>query len=587
MITPSFFVNPLDTPLSRRGSYLCFAGANAGSSEFGRSKLYLATCRGGLEGTGSFNGENSCRQVQLEPMKDGKTWPMAVSTTVSEVMLQTNVGELRFCLAERSLALCKAEGGMGLRLTGRSSMGGTIIDFDNGSWRFPFGDQIMLLIPFKGRIRRLAGCTFEAVPDADGELLLGMETYDLDPGERPLDSYPDYDEAVKAFEAEFDAFCDSVYPSLPAEFEPARRQALYHTWAMTVEPGGGTIYLHPMVKMIRFLFEAAFGWQQGMQAIWLSRDINLAWNVLISSFDAQDANGRLADSIGHKSAAGTNMKPPFQGVALKWLMENRDLSGISVESKKDLYAKMVRWLEYFYRFRDQDKDGVWENLSMWETGWEDAAYFYVGFPLASPDMNAYTIIMMDALAMLGREIGLPEEECAAWTKRADECTQKVIDMLWNGERWVCKNIRTGAVADSVSLPMFAALILGKRLPQDIIDKTIAFVFDEKNGFITPYGFASESIYSPRFRHGFTAGSVITPAQFIFCLALENAGRFDLAKEMGLRYARTLRDNGFFHIHDPFTGAGDRTLVAFGEKLLFWSAWASSCYLFFSERYGDK
>ena len=586
MITPTYFINPLDTPLSRKGSYLCFAGANGGSGEFGRSRLYLATCRGGTESMSSFNSENSCRQVTLEPMKDGKTYPSTVSTTLSEVLLQTNVGELRFCLAERTLALCKAEGGMGLRLTGLSSRGGTIIDFENGCWRFPFHDQIMLLIPLKGKIKRTGGCTFEAVPDENGELLLGMETYNLDPGERPLDSYPDYDASVKALEAEFDEFCKALYPSLPAEFEPARTKALFHTWAMMVEPGGGTIYRHPMVKMIRFLFEAAFGWQQGMQAICLSKDIKLAWNILLSSFDAQDANGRLADSIGYKSFSDTNMKPPFHGVALKWLMEHCDLSVIPVESKKDLYDKMVKWTEFFYRFRDQDKDGVWENLSMWETGWEDAAYFYVGFPLASPDMNAYTIIMMDALAMLGREIGLPEEECSAWTKRADILTQKVIDMLWDGERWVCKNVRTGAIADSNSLPMFAALILGKRLPQEIIDKTIAYVFDEKNGFITPYGFASESIYSPRFRHGFTAGSVITPAQFIFCLALEEAGRFDLAKEMGQRYARTLRDNGFFHIHDPFTGYGDRTLVAFGEKLLFWSAWASSCYLFFAERYGE-
>ena len=91
--------------------------------------------------------------------------------------------------------------------------------------------------------------------------------------------------------------------------------------------------------------------------------------------------------------------------------------------------------------------------------------------------------------------------------------------------------------------------------------------------------------SPYFHHGFTGGSIIVPAQLIFCLALEAAGRPDLAKEMGLRYARTLRDNGMFHIHNAFTGAGERGLVAFGEKQLFWSSWASSCYIFFAERYG--
>ena len=135
----------------------------------------------------------------------------------------------------------------------------------------------------------------------------------------------------------------------------------------------------------------------------------------------------------------------------------------------------------------------------------------------------------------------------------------------------------------VSLPIFAALILGDRLPKDIIEKTVDFIWS--NGFITPYGFASESPESPYFNHGFTAGSVIVPAQMIFCLALEAAGKPELAKEMGLRYARTLRDNGMFHIHNALNGKGERGLVAFGEKQLFWSSWASSCYLFLADRYG--
>ena len=55
--------------------------------------------------------------------------------------------------------------------------------------------------------------------------------------------------------------------------------------------------------------------------------------------------------------------------------------------------------------------------------------------------------------------------------------------------------------------------------------------------------------------------------------------------LGLRYARTLRDNGMFHIHNALNGKGERGLVAFGEKQLFWSSWASSCYLFLADRYG--
>lgn len=584
MLESKCFVDPLSTPFSRRGSYLAFANKNEGDSQFGKNTLYLATCKGGGSGMSNLNSQNSCRQISMELHKDGHRLPTVISTTPAEVILQSDKGSARFCIAEKCLMLGRGTDGLSIRLsTPRGVFGGAPIELPNGTWRFTFSDDNGLLIVFRGKAMAQPGGGFTILPDQDGVFEFGIEEYAVDPGARPLDSYPAYSDAVAAVEKEFDDFCNDLYPSLPAEFEPMRRQALWTTWSLMVDPDGVSAYQHTMVKMMRIIFESAFGWQQAMQAIFLSKDTRLAWTILLSCFDHQDENGRIGDAISHKSGMGSSMKPPFQGVALDWLMDHCDLSEIPMEEKRYVYDRMAKWTEFFFNFRDLDGDGVWENQGAIETGWEDAAYFYVGFPLASPDMNAYTIRMMDALAKLGKSIGVPEAECAAWTKRADELTEKIIKMLWNGERWIVKNVRSGAVADTLSLPIFAALILGKRLPQEIIDKTIDFIW--KNGFITPYGFASESPESPYFAHGFTAGSVIVPAQLIFCLALEAAGRPDLAKEMGLRYARTLRDNGMFHIHNALNGKGERGLVAFGEKQLFWSSWASSCYLFLADRYG--
>ncbi len=585
MLKSSCFVDPLSTPMSRRGSYLAFANRNEGTPQFGKNTLYLTTAKGGGAGMSDLNSQNSCRQVSMELLWEGKRLPTVISTTPAEAILQSEKGSARFCLAEKSLMLGRGSDGLSLQLsTPRGGFGAAPLELPNGTWRFSFSDDNGLLIVFRGKAAALPGGGFLITPDAQGVFEFGIEEYAVDPGARPLDSYPDYDASVKALEKEFDDFCDSLYPQLPAEFEPMRRQALWNTWCLMVDPDGVSTYQHTMVKMMRIIFESAFGWQQAMQAIFLSPNTRLAWDILQSCFDHQDANGRIADAISHKSGLGISMKPPFQGVALNWLMDHCDLSEIPLEDKKYVYERMAKWTEFFFNFRDLDGDGIWENQGAIETGWEDAAYFYAGFPLASPDMNAYTVLMMDALARLGKSIGVKDEECAAWTKRADELTKKIIDKFWNGERWIVVNTRTGAVGDSLSLPIFGALLLGKRLPQDILEKTVDFIWN--NGFITPFGFASESPESPYFRHGFTAGSVIVPAQLIFCLALEAAGYPEKAKEMGLRYARTLRDNGMFHIHNALTGEGERGLVAFGEKQLFWSSWASSCYLFFAKRYGD-
>ena len=581
MMKPECFIDPLSTPLGRRSSYLCFANANDGAPQLGKSTLYLSTCRGGGAGMTNLNAQNSCRAIRLELTEAGKALPAVISTTPSEVVLQTEKGEARFCLAEKSLVLCAGKDGLGLSIELPASFLNDPAQLAGGAWRFPFSEGTGLFQVLKGSlIRRRGG--FNAEPDENGELLLAFEEFALDPV--PRASYPDYDEAVKALAAEFDAFCDALYPSLPAEFEPMRRQALFTTWSLTVDPDKGVLYPRTMVKMMRFIFESAFGWQQAMQAICLAKDPRLAWDVLMSCFALQDENGRIADAVSHKAALGVSMKPPFQGMALKWLLRHADLSGIPTEEKKELYDRMAKWIDFLFRFRDIDGDGVWENLSPLETGWEDAVYFYAGFPLAAPDANAYTVVMMDALAELGRSIGLDEAECRGWTERGDALTQKIIDKFWTGERWVAVNTVTGAKGDSPSIPLFATLILGKRLPQEIIDKTVAFIFGE-NGFETPFGFSSENVHSPYFRHGFTAGSVIVPAQLILCLALEEAGYPEKAREMGLRYARTLRDNGMFHIHNALDGSGERGLVAFGEKQLFWSAWASSVYLFLADRYG--
>lgn len=577
------FVDLLSTPFSRRGSYLAFANKNEGEVQFGKNALYLATCKGGGSGMSNLNAQNSCRQVALELMSKGHKLPTVISTTPSEVILESNLGSARFCLGEKALAMGRCEDGLSLRIAPpQSFFGGAPLDLPNGTWKFGFSDDNGLLIPIVGSVKAMPGGGFLLEPDASGVWEFAIEELDIDPGARPLDSYPRYADAVKAVDAEFEAFCNSLYPELPAEFEPMRRQALWTTWSLMVDPDGVSTYQHTMVKMMRIIFESAFGWQQAMQAIFLSKNTRLAWDILQSCFDHQDVNGRIADAISHKSGMGASMKPPFQGVALDWLLEHNDLSEISRDELEFVYDRMGKWTDFFFSFRDLDRDGVWENQGAIETGWEDAAYFYVGFPLASPDMNAYTVCMMDALAKLGRKLGKPEAECAAWTKRADELTEKILKLFWNGERWVVVNPRTGAVGDSLSLPMFAALILGKRLPQDVIDKTADFLMKT---FETPFGFASENIDSPYFNHGFTAGSVIVPAQLITCLALEAAGKYDEAKEMGLRYARTLRDNGMFHIHNALDGKGERGLVAFGEKQLFWSSWASSCYLFFADRYG--
>ena len=162
--------------------------------------------------------------------------------------------------------------------------------------------------------------------------------------------------------------------------------------------------------------------------------------------------------------------------------------------------------------------------------------------------------------------------------------ERIVKAFWDGERWRAFNPETGKKSDTQTLSLYCAMLLGKRLPQDVIDKSIATLFEEGK-YLTPYGLATEALDSPYFAHGFSQGSIIPPAEFLPVMAMEACGRPDLAKEVALRYIRTLRDFGLFHTHNALTGQPERSMVALDEKYLFWSAWSSEIYLFFADRYG--
>ncbi len=591
MLEAKNFISLSDAPFSRRGSYLGFFMDTNGVELFGKPKLYISNVRG--------NGPY--RQIQAQIIKDGHPLPTVISSTESEVILESLAGSFRFCIGERKFVRIKGTDGLTLRLIPNlGRFGGTLVDLKDGTWQFSFNTTTALLLTFTGKLQPFGrmsgslegatGASFDIVPDENGVVDVGVEEYFIDAIHRPLEEYPSYEECVRSYQDEFDAFCEEVCPSLPEAWEPMRRKALWTIFGLMVEPddndAGETIFKHSMIKMLHGTFEHVSGWQQAMHVICLSeKDPKLCWTILRGLFDYQDANGRIADILTDVNWPRNAMKPPIQGLALMHLLDNDpQLAAVSREDAEHIYQGIVRWSEFFFLCRDRNNDGLMENIGAVETGWEDAPYFNVGFPLASPDMNSYLAIQLEAQARLGRLLGKDEAVCAGFEARSKEMVQKIIKAFWDGEKWTAYNSDTGKRSATETISLMGALILGKRLPQDIIDKTVATLW-AKGKYLTPYGLATEALDSPYFNHAFAQGSIIPPAQLIFCLALEACGRFDLAKEAGLNYIGNLKANGLFHTHNALTGKPERGMVAFDEKFLFWSAWSSSIYLYMSKRYG--
>jgi hypothetical protein len=588
MLTGKTFVDPLDMPFSRRGAYLCLANGNGGSNELGKAELWIANSRqrGNDRNVGTIFSSNHFRQVRLELVYDGEPCQSVISTTPYELTLESARGSVSFCIADLKYIRCRGGDGLTLRVTPISQgmmLGGPLfVDMLDGTYKSSFGNYFMLYVPAVGTLKPGPRGSIELTPDDSGAIEMIFEESLVEPKRR--ESYETYDEGLAAVKADFEIFKARLAPSFPEKYAARGEEALWTVWGLTVLPEEGTLYKHRMVKMIRASFEGAFSWQHGMHAFFLSSDLDLAWELLISCFDNQDATGNVADSvayIGH----GDTTKPPVHGVGLIWLMEHFDISTRPKAELEFLYNGLVNWTNYHLNYRDLDRDGLYEFQNAGETGWESGSSFRIGFPLAMPDANAYLALDEEAIARLGRIIGRPEDECAYWENKSKDTIQKIIDTFWTIEGWVAKNIMTGERAGLESIIPSCVLVLGKRLPQEIIDRTISLVFDTP-GFVTPYGLASERLDSPYFQHGWCQGSIATPVQALMAVGLENCGRADLAKSVALGYLTALTDNGLLHIHDPYTGLKENGSIEFwGEKVMFNSGWAAANYIFFAQRYG--
>ena len=582
------FVNLLDAPYSRRGSYFAFANDNLRAENvLGMSNLWLCNCRSVNYAMTDLTRPNNYRQVLLQPVKDGKALPAFLNTTAEEVIIETAAGKVRFCIAEKRCVLARTTDGLTLRISPRPDwMGGQIsVQVGSGRHDVEFGTGRLRVTAIRGDLRRCPGA-LELVPDADGVAEAAFEDYLAEPLPREADSYPAYDEGVAAVKAEFDDFCAHVCPALPEEFEPMRRQALWQTWSMMVEPDGESDYRRPMVKMIHSIFESAFGWQMPMQAVWLHNDPKLAWEVFCSCFEHQDAAGRLSDAVGFRDVPGKPaMKPPIHGLALLWLLDHGVIDAAAPDEADQLWLlnRLAAWTEYIFTFRS-GRGMLCVYQRPLETGWEDAPQYRLGMPQISPDLNAFLALDCEAIARFGANLGMPESIRRLWLDRSEQIVAEMVEQLWDGERWHSLCVETGARSENDNLTFCLPALLGKRLPKDVLDKTVAGLLRE-GAFKTPYGYASEALDSPYLRHGFSAGSVITPTHFFVPMLLEENGYAAEAKDAALSYCRTLKRCGFFHICNALTGREDRSLTAFGEKQLFWSAWTSSCYFFLADRYG--
>lgn len=563
----------------RRGSFLAFYLDEFSDGSYGHTRLYLGSCSY-LVGAAGRN-----RLLEVKLLLDGQEVPYCVSATPAALRAKARAGFVDFCIAEPELVRIRGEG-VALQLSASLPGHESAKSREQGCFEVDFGmvNEKYLFQPVLGSLqaeapfdyRQFGAVSVQAtfLPPEDSQVFEGAILQFC--SNAPVrQRFAPFETCVHAVQQDFDAWREKLPPA-PVRYAEASARAAYLLWSNVVRVGGNL--KSEMISVDQLHCAMAYSWQQSYQAVAHAGDLRYAWQLLLSAFDYQDDAGQLAEAANDSLAQYQTCKPPIQGMVLRWLVAHCDLDAIPREQLERLYAPLGRWTDFWFTCRDRAGTGLPAYDHGDESGMDDTSLFRKGVPLHAPDLAAYLVVQMDALAWLAGRLGRPQES-ARWAARADELTERLLEAYWDGEQFTAlQGDGPYTVVAAESLESYMPLVLGQRLPADIRAKLVEKL-QVPGKFLTPYGLATEAMDSPYFElsYAWTRGSINAPDQFLMVLALDACGEAELAAAIATAYCDNVERYGPHQHFNPFTGKPLEPFGFFGLHTQPWTGWAAGVF----------
>jgi len=285
--------------------------------------------------------------------------------------------------------------------------------------------------------------------------------------------------------------------------------------------------------------------------------MDIAIELLLSPLDRVSPVGQLPDSYNDEFGTTQLVKPPMHGWAIKQIMKHHDLVKEIPRAKLELlYESVGRWGDWFMKYRDEDGDGLPAFEHGDETGFDDTTLFTEHMQVASPDLSAYLVLLFEAVGDLAKLLGEPDEVAASWYAKSKGLLERMIAHMWDGECFVGLVPFTHEHVISGSFIHYLPIILGDRLPQEIVNK-IADDLSVEGVFLSPFGIASErqdSDYFDARNYAIGRGNVVPPGNIYICTGLFESSRKEVGRLIAERYCTVLKDQGFGFLIHPILGS---------------------------------
>ncbi|MBR6812324.1 MAG: hypothetical protein IKM51_03020 [Oscillospiraceae bacterium] len=354
-------------------------------------------------------------------------------------------------------------------------------------------------------------------------------------GERGAATYAPFERSIaQVFEdnmANFMAFYEKTY-QLPYEaIKDPYMCAVYMIWSNLITDydaiQGAAVYMAKSGVM-----RYAKGWHQAMQGMAAWRDLDLALELILKIPEWQDEYGMASGGLDPDGAHFTNPMAPIQGWTLNYVVTRHGgWDCISKEWAERLYTPFCKWMNWWRYFSDVNGDGLVGYTNSDSSGWNDATMFASGTPTTCPDIAAWLVVLAESCANLAKRLG-KNDEADYWFDCSDRMLEDMIATLWNGEQFICINDHTGEIPENYCIALYQVVMLGKKLPQPIIDKMVA-TLKEPNKFLQPQGFVTEGIHSPYYdtiHNAMMTGRIFAMANLYMTVGLHQCGETEFALE---------------------------------------------------------
>ena len=568
----------------RRDSFFTFYLDDYSDGTYGYSRLYFGTCAGMAAAAGRI------KLFEIHVLYNGETIPYSVNADYAFLRINSLYGEIDFCIAEENMLRIRGNS-VSLMLTAEPIGHESAKPWDEKSFETDFGilGEKYLFVPIKGVIDTNAPYNYKSfgvqsvkitAKATSNDRIFEIAVQRFLTNDVPRKTFESFETIPKKIYENFNAWQKKL-PIVPEKYQEMKEQSGYMIWSNVMHPRGSNG--PQMVYVDRSHSAAAYAWQQSFQAMVHGRDIQTAWGFLMSMFHFQDEAGQIPDYTNDYMSAYQSCKPPIQGFAINWLMNNCDMSNITKEQYEQLYEPLKKWTNWWFQFRDRNHDGLPAYDHGDESGGDDNTLFKKGIPLSSPDLAAFLILQMEVLGRIANMLGKKEEEY--WYNRSSLLMDKMIQQYWNGKQFIARQgINMENVVESNAIQSYFPLILGKRLPKEIMDTMIEELKRKK--FITSYGIASEALDSPHleFSYAWSRGTINAPNQLIMTIALADCGQKELAEKLAQSYCKTVNKHGPNQHFNPFTGKPIDPFGFFQFQNQVWTSWAACVFLLLAGYY---